>query len=593
MGYGEGPGPIPPRWLKCPRKSDSLIGSRFLACKTPLDERYDDQVPIEFRFPPTMLFNNMKQHKVKIGLWIDLTNTSRFYDKNKIEAEDCKYVKINCRGHGEAPPQETVDTFNRICKRFTDQHPLEIIVVHCTHGFNRTGFLISAYLVETFDWSMDMAVNSFIEARKPGIYKQEYLTDLYSRYGDAEDAPPAPELPDWCYEDEDNGVGEDGESLDDGGANSSNGGGAGAGRHRKPKRGGKFMEGVPGVVHFTLQPKLSTLQRKIQKMCEWKSGGFPGCQPISMDKQNLARLSHTPYKVSWKADGTRYMMLIDGKDEIYFADRDNCIFKVSGLTFLYRKDPNKHLSDTLLDGEMVIDTVNGQKIPRYLAYDIVRFQSNEVGKVDFGTRLICIDKEIVGARNTYMQQGLIDKSKEPFSIRKKEFWDCSETYKLLDKKFTQNLSHEPDGLIFQPSGPKDPYVCGRDDRVLKWKPLSMNSVDFKLKIVTEGGVGILPRTIGHLFVGSLDAPFAQIRMNKDIRDLNNKIIECKWENNQWVFMRERTDKSFPNAYTTAKAVCESIKDPVTEGILLDFVQNHRWRKSDLDMMPPPPKVARR
>ena len=38
---------------------------------------------------------------------------------------------------------------------------------------------------------------------------------------------------------------------------------------------------------------------------------------------------------------------------------------------------------------------------------LTRFQSNEVGKVDFGTRLICIDKEIVGARNTYMQQGNI------------------------------------------------------------------------------------------------------------------------------------------------------------------------------------------
>ena len=24
----------------------------------------------------------------------------------------------------------------------------------------------------------------------------------------------------------------------------------------------------------------------------------------------------------------RYMMLIDGRDEIYFADRDNCIFQV-------------------------------------------------------------------------------------------------------------------------------------------------------------------------------------------------------------------------------------------------------------------------
>ena len=36
--------------------------------------------------------------------------------------------------------------------------------------------------------------------RENFISYQEYLTDLYSRYGDAEDAPPAPELPDWCYE---------------------------------------------------------------------------------------------------------------------------------------------------------------------------------------------------------------------------------------------------------------------------------------------------------------------------------------------------------------------------------------------------------
>ena len=39
-------------------------------------------------------------------------------------------------------------------------------------------------------------------------------------------------------------------------------------------------------------------------MCEWKSG-FPGCQPISMDKQNLLLIGDRPYKVSWKADGTR------------------------------------------------------------------------------------------------------------------------------------------------------------------------------------------------------------------------------------------------------------------------------------------------
>jgi len=293
MGFDKGPGPIPPRWLKCPRKSDALVGNRFLACKTPLDEKFNDQIPIEFRFSPTMLIHSMRQHKVKIGLWIDLTNTTRFYDKKKIEDEGCRYVKIHCRGHAEAPPKETVETFVQICKRFTEKNPLEIIVVHCTHGFNRSGFLISSYLIEQFDWSVDMAVNEFIKARPPGIYKEDYLKEIYKRYsGDPDEAPPAPELPEWCIED-DNGFDEDGEPLEENGGHNNHQ------QQRKGKRGGKFMDGVPGVVHFTLTPKLSTLQKKIQAMCEWKKSGFPGCQPISMAKDNLMLLGDRAYKVSW------------------------------------------------------------------------------------------------------------------------------------------------------------------------------------------------------------------------------------------------------------------------------------------------------
>jgi hypothetical protein len=32
------------------------------------------------------------------------------------------------------------------------------------------------------------------------------------------------------------------------------------------------MEGVPGVTLFTTQPKLSAIQKKIQKMCKWTKG---------------------------------------------------------------------------------------------------------------------------------------------------------------------------------------------------------------------------------------------------------------------------------------------------------------------------------
>lgn len=36
--------------------------------------------------------------KVKMGLLVDLTNTSRFYDRNDIEKEGIKYIKLQCKG---------------------------------------------------------------------------------------------------------------------------------------------------------------------------------------------------------------------------------------------------------------------------------------------------------------------------------------------------------------------------------------------------------------------------------------------------------------------------------------------------------------
>lgn len=146
------------------------------------------------------------------------------------------------------------------------------------------------------------------------------------------------------------------------------------------------------------------------------------------------------------------MMLIDGEEEVYFFDRDHNCFKVTGLFFPHRKDLHKHLKNTLIDGEMVIDKVNGEEIPRYLAYDIVLYEGQEVGKMPFyPTRLHCLQNEIINPRYQAMEHGIINKAIEPFSIRKKEFWEITQAGSLLGEKFAKTLSHEPDGLIFQPS----------------------------------------------------------------------------------------------------------------------------------------------
>uniref|UniRef100_A0A1A7YAA3 mRNA-capping enzyme n=1 Tax=Iconisemion striatum TaxID=60296 RepID=A0A1A7YAA3_9TELE len=587
----------PPRWRNCPRRGQP-VAAKFLPMKTMLGPRYDEQVAEENRFHPSMLSNYLKSLNVKMGLLVDLTNTTRFYDRNDIEKEGITYVKLQCKGHGECPSTETTANFMRLCEQFIEKNPTDIIGVHCTHGFNRTGFLICAYLVDKMDWSVEAAVAAFAQARAPGIYKGDYLKELFCRYGDVEDTPPAPELPEWCFDDggEDE-VDDDGNAVGQESGPSSSGSAPGKRKKEKLKLDAVFLEGiaVKGVTQITSEPKLGKIQRMCQEMAEWDKSGFPGAQPVSMDRQNLRFLEQNPYKVSWKADGTRYMMLINGKNEVYMIDRDNAVFHIANLEFPFRKDPRVHLSNTLLDGEMIIDKVNGQPVPRYLIYDIIKFNGQPVGQCDFNIRLLCIEKEIISPRMEKMKLGQIDKTKEPFSVRNKPFFDIHASRKLLEGSFTSQVSHEVDGLIFQPCGR---YKAGRCDDILKWKPPNLNSVDFRLKITKVGGEGLLPQTLGLLYVGNYDRPFATMRATKELKQHDNKIIECSFANNSWVFMRQRADKSFPNSYTTAMAVCKSIQEPVTKEILLEFLDRcaqganaqNKKRPPDTDaqLMPPPP-----
>ncbi|CAG5056469.1 unnamed protein product [Parnassius apollo] len=582
------PGPIPNRWLKCPRKANGLIAEKFLAFKTPLGPQFNEKVPIENRFTPSILFSNLRDLKIKLGLWIDLTNTSRFYDKSEIEKNGCKYVKMSCRGHGETPSKEQTRQFIEIVNNFMNQNPDDVIGVHCTHGFNRTGFLIISFLVEEMDFSLDAALHQFSKKREPGIYKQDYLDELYRRYEDDTDfTPTAPPRPQWCEEEEED------YHEDDMQANSShssqvpgNSSSKREGKNHKNNKKKSFVPAISGVTLFESEPEVTEIQEKAQQFCKWTGKGFPGSQPVSMTLDNISLLQIKPYRVSWKADGVRYMMLIDGEDKVYMLDRDNCVFKAHGLKFLHNKTM-KHLTNTLLDGEMVVDKEDGEEKPRYLCYDIIRFENQNVGRESFyPIRLMCIEKEIMNPRNRAIASGMI--SKGPFSVHLKEFWDLSMAQYLLEEKFARKLYHEPDGLIFQPS--KQGYVPGACKEVLKWKPSDMNSVDFRLKIVTESGQGIIPKKVGLLFVGREKNAVAQIKLTKQMKHLNNKIIECKFENNRWVFMRERTDKSFPNSKDTAEAVWDSIQNPVTKEHLLEFIHLHGFH-DDSDM-PPPAKRSR-
>ncbi|KAF2720874.1 alpha/beta-hydrolase [Polychaeton citri CBS 116435] len=57
------------------------------------------------------------------------------------------------------------------------------IAVHCHYGFNRTGFLIVAFLVERMGWGVQEAIDDFTAKREPGIKHSHFVDELWVRYG--------------------------------------------------------------------------------------------------------------------------------------------------------------------------------------------------------------------------------------------------------------------------------------------------------------------------------------------------------------------------------------------------------------------------
>ena len=107
---------------------------------------------------------------------------------------------------------------------------------------------------------------------------------------------------------------------------------------------------------------------QIRQYCNYTKPDFPGSQPVSLSRLksqpvshherkeenegNIQHLAELEYMVSWKADGLRYLILIEGR-KVYAFDRGNNVFEIPRLTFPRRKtDPKipgiEYLRDTLL-----------------------------------------------------------------------------------------------------------------------------------------------------------------------------------------------------------------------------------------------------
>ncbi|MBA0804222.1 hypothetical protein Gohar_014367, partial [Gossypium harknessii] len=480
---------IPPGWLDCPSVGQEI--GCIIPSKVPLGESYNDCVPPGKRYSFKQVIHQQRVLGRKLGLVIDLTNTSRYYQTTDLKREGIKHVKIQCKGRDSVPENVAVNTFVYEVSQFLlRQKSKKYILVHCTHGHNRTGYMIIHYLMRSQSMSVTQAIKIFNEARPPGIYKPDYIDALYAFYHERRpEMVVCPSTPEWKRS-SDLDLNGDAVADDD---DDDGGGGPAALPENHETDAVLTNDDILGdeIPRDQLESMRSFCYQTLKLNLGVRGHAqFPGSHPVSLNRDNLQLLRQRYYYATWKADGTRYMMLIT-VDGCYLIDRSFNFRRVQ-MRFPARH-PNEGIGErthhfTLLDGEMVIDTLpDSQKQERrYLIYDMMAINTVSIVERPFYERWKMLEKEVIEPRN-YERQNIYQSRNpyyrydlEPFRVRRKDFWLLSTVNKVL-KEFIPRLSHEADGLIFQ--GWDDPYVPRTHEGLLKWKYARLNSVDFLFEVV--------------------------------------------------------------------------------------------------------------
>uniref|UniRef100_A0A7R9V957 mRNA guanylyltransferase n=1 Tax=Chlamydomonas euryale TaxID=1486919 RepID=A0A7R9V957_9CHLO len=604
---------LPPGWIDCPNfgKPPQVQPGcvlNVIPSKVPLGYDFAHLMPADKLYTLRHAIEQCEQRNTPVGLVLDLTNSHRYYRFNDeypdAEGKGLFYRKVPCRGKGQSPQPEAVNQAVYEIWAFLQHFPHKFVLVHCTHGFNRTGYVIVCALMRMMSemgMTVDRAVRRFAEGRPPGIYKDGYLQDLFKYHHERRQSKIiTPPVPSW------KGVGDDEEED------------AGAAAADAPP---PTPPGPPGHDKiFEIGERLPEDHNQFILDCVSnvllpgrRDIKFPGSQPVSLDRTNMDRIEKQRYWVTWKADGTRYMMYIHSHG-VYLIDRSNNVARVQ-MRFPMPRKPSASghrpeypvgppHQNVLLDGEMVVDhdKATNQYQRRYLVYDAMAVGERPLVTEPFVVRYKIVEEEVLRPRAVeiaYIREPCAAEEPqrtkyrappfaymyddEPFKVRRKEFFPLHLARKLIGN-FIPQLSHEADGLILQPA--EDPYKALTCNELLKWKFAHLNSVDFRLNctFAPDGQVAandlLLMDTRGgrnnsrppnYIAIEGAGVTFPE---GVDAASLHQRIIECTWDEDThtWKFLRVREDKDQPNAAHVFTKVVSSITDNIKDEELLRFLE---------------------
>lgn len=184
---------IPDGWLDYTKVHKPLQHLPIIAFKTPLSQKFHRPskeakgVYVEEgdQFTPSQLSEALEKKGYDLVVVIDLTFTFRYYSGvNELENDQgIKYVKVKCPGQ-VIPDDQIVQRVAKVFNKVIYEHGRDgkkLAGIHCTHGLNRTGYIVCRYLVEWHNVEPSEAIKMFNDARGHDIERENYISDIMAR----------------------------------------------------------------------------------------------------------------------------------------------------------------------------------------------------------------------------------------------------------------------------------------------------------------------------------------------------------------------------------------------------------------------------
>lgn len=296
-----------------------------------------------------------------------------------------------------------------------------------------------------------------------------------------------------------------------------------------------------------------------------------------------------------------------GSEIHYLIDRKNEYYYVPNLHFPVPDDDsfqNFHI-ETIIDGELVNDRMpNGSIQMKYLVFDCLVMDGNSLMHRTLDKRLAYFRDKVYNPYKELYSRFPEEIQFLPFIVEFKRM-EFSYGIEMMFRDILPNLPHGNDGLIF--TARNRPYQFGTDEHMLKWKPETENSVDFRLEMEfplrdpdsdeeAEGETDPIPDWYAmpafHLSVNHGDGDYRRYAVMyvteqewEDMKamsiPLQEKIVECVQDNKgRWRYLRFRDDKDDANHISTVESVIQSIQDRITQRDLMAVAKKIRdeWKR---------------